>query len=80
VREHDNHLGQRGNGDQQIRIVLRYNAVMRDWSVKINDQVHEHVTSDIVEALVECQLIVAETSLIVEQYWNPSTLVAQRAI
>jgi hypothetical protein len=36
---------------------------MRDWSVVINGQRHDHVATEVVEALVECELIVAETSL-----------------
>jgi hypothetical protein len=34
-----------------------------DWSVEINGRRHEHVTTATIESLVECALIVAETSL-----------------
>jgi hypothetical protein len=47
----------------QIRINLWHNDETLDWSIEINGRRHEHVTSEIVEALVESQLIVAETSL-----------------
>jgi hypothetical protein len=43
---------------------------MRDWSVVINGQRHEHVTTEVVEALVECELIVAETSLTHEHEYD----------
>jgi hypothetical protein len=39
-------------------ISFRYNDESLDWSVKINGQRHEHVTSEVMEALVECALIV----------------------
>jgi hypothetical protein len=61
--EPDNLLAYRRNRMQQINIKLERNDEMRDWSVEIDGQRHEHVTSDLVEALVECELIVAETSL-----------------
>jgi hypothetical protein len=48
---------------QQIRINLWHNDEAQDWSIEINGLCHEHVTSEIVEALVECALIVAEKSL-----------------
>jgi hypothetical protein len=47
----------------QIRINLWHNDERLDWSIEINGQRHEHVTSEIVEALVESHLIIAETSL-----------------
>jgi hypothetical protein len=34
-----------------------------DWSIEINGQRHDHVTSEVMEALVECAVIVVETSL-----------------
>jgi hypothetical protein len=36
---------------------------MLDWSIEINGLRHEHVTSEIIETLVECAVIVAEKSL-----------------
>jgi hypothetical protein len=56
---------------QQITITLWRNITMRDWSVVINGQRHEHVTTEVVEALVECALIVAETSLTYEDDYDP---------
>jgi hypothetical protein len=44
-------------------ISFRYNDESLDWSVKINGQRHEHVTSEVMEALVECAMIVAQMSL-----------------
>lgn len=51
---------------QQLLVTLWRNVATQDWSVVINGQRHEHVTTEAVEALVECELIVAETSLINE--------------
>ena len=48
---------------QQIKIDLWHNDEMLDWSIEINGLRHEHVSSEIVETLVECALIVAEKSL-----------------
>ena len=48
---------------QQIKIDLWHNDEMLDWSIEINGLRHEHVTSDIIETLVECAVIVAEKSL-----------------
>jgi hypothetical protein len=47
-----------------IPLILSYNAESLDWSVEIDDQRHEHVTSKVLEALVECAVIVAQMSLI----------------
>jgi hypothetical protein len=49
--------------EQEIRINLWYNDEVPDWSIEINGCRHEHVTSETVEALVECVLIVAQSSL-----------------
>ena len=43
-------------------ISVRHNDESLDWSVKINGRHHEHVTSEVMEALVECALIVAQMS------------------
>jgi hypothetical protein len=48
---------------QQIKIDLWHNDEALDWSIEINGLRHEHVTSEIMETLVECALIVAEKSL-----------------
>jgi hypothetical protein len=48
---------------QQIKIDLWHNEEVLDWSIEINGLRHEHVTSEILETLVECALIVAEKSL-----------------
>jgi hypothetical protein len=47
----------------QIKIDLWHNVEALDWSIEINGLRHEHVTSEIIETLVECVLIVAEKSL-----------------
>jgi hypothetical protein len=49
--------------EQEIKICLWHNDESLDWSTEINGQRHEHVTSEIVEALVECALILAQISL-----------------
>ena len=59
--------GQNGSSVQQIRITLWHNFAMRDWSAVINGQCHEHVTIEVIEALVESELIVAETALTHQQ-------------
>jgi hypothetical protein len=48
---------------KQLKIDVWHNDEALDWSIEINGLRHEHVTSEILEALVECALIVAETSL-----------------
>ena len=48
---------------QRITIDLWHNDETVDWSIEINGRRHEHVTSEIIEALVESVLIGAETSL-----------------
>jgi hypothetical protein len=47
---------------REITVKLWHND-SDDWSIEINGLCHEHVTSAIIESLVECELIVAETSL-----------------
>jgi hypothetical protein len=49
---------------RQIKIDLWHNDEALDWSIEINGLRNEHVTSETLEALVECALIVAEGSLI----------------
>jgi hypothetical protein len=49
--------------EREIKICLWHNDESLDWSMEINGQRHEHVTSEIMEALVECALIVAQMSL-----------------
>jgi hypothetical protein len=46
-----------------INIVLVHNKESFDWSVTINGLCHEHVTSEVMEALVECALIIGQMSL-----------------
>jgi hypothetical protein len=46
-----------------IHLILWHNNESLDWSIEIDGQRHEHVTSEVMEALVECALIVAQMSL-----------------
>lgn len=48
---------------QDIGISISLNEGSLDWSIEINGLLHEHVTSEVMEALVECSLIVAQTLL-----------------
>jgi hypothetical protein len=48
---------------KQITIDLWRNDEALDCSVEINGLRHEHITSEIMEDLVECALIVAERTL-----------------
>jgi hypothetical protein len=48
---------------QEIKISLWHNDESLDWSIEIDGLRHEHVTSEVMEALVECTLIVAQMSL-----------------
>jgi hypothetical protein len=48
---------------QEINIKMWRNDEAQDWSIEINGLRHEHVTSEIMEDLVECALIVAEKTL-----------------
>jgi hypothetical protein len=47
-----------------IEIHIWRNDESFDWSVEINGQRHQQVTSEVMEALVECAVIFAETSLV----------------
>jgi hypothetical protein len=49
---------------QGIAIQMWFNDESLDWSVEINGQCHEHVTSEVMEALVECAVLVAETCVV----------------
>jgi hypothetical protein len=49
--------------ERELKICMRHHDESLDWSIEINGQRHEHVTSDVMEALVECAMIIAETSL-----------------
>lgn len=77
MREPDNLLPFGRKRVQQINITLWRNDEMLDWSVEIGGRRHEHVTSEIVEALVECELIVAETSLVDQQWHDPGMALEQ---
>ena len=46
-----------------VEIHMWLNDEALDWSVEINGRRHDHVTSEVMEALVECAVIVAETSV-----------------
>jgi hypothetical protein len=48
---------------QEIKFRLWRNAEAQDWSVEINGLRHEHVSSEILEDLVETALIVGEEQL-----------------
>jgi hypothetical protein len=48
---------------QEITIRLWRNAA-GDWSVEINSLRHEHVSTEVMESLVESAMIVAEESLV----------------
>jgi len=77
AREPDHFLACGPNRMQQIKITLWHNHEIQDWSVEIDGQRHEHVTCELVEALVECELIVAETSLINQQCCDPGNFKQQ---
>ena len=47
---------------QEINIKLWLDEA-RDWSIEINGLRHDHISSEILEDLVECALIVAQKSL-----------------
>jgi hypothetical protein len=47
----------------EMKIRVWHNDEALDWSIEINGRRYDHVTSEIMEALVECQLILAQTSL-----------------
>jgi hypothetical protein len=49
---------------EEITIRLWRNRAGDDWSLEINGQRYEHVSTEIMENLVECALIVAEGSRI----------------
>jgi hypothetical protein len=47
----------------EINIKLWRNHASADWSIEINGQLHEHVSTQEMEDLVEATMIVAEKSL-----------------
>ena len=80
MREPYNYAGLPTDSDkQQITIILSRKIDTRDWSVVVNGQRHEHVTTEVLEALVECELILAETSLTDEHHYGPETSVGREA-
>src|ERR1700744_2858000 len=48
---------------QELHVQISRNAEAEDWSVVINGLRYEHISSQILEDLVECAVIVAENSL-----------------
>ena len=61
---------------QRIEIVLWFDQ-SNDWSLEVNGVRHEHVTSQLVEDLVECALVVADNVLAEDE--PPGTARAPRA-
>jgi len=51
------------SNEQTIQLLISRSEESLDWSIEVNGHLHEHVTSEVMEALVECAVIVAETSL-----------------
>ena len=49
---------------KELRLQISRNEEAGDWSVVINGLRYEHISSQIMEDLVECAVIVAENSLI----------------
>jgi hypothetical protein len=49
---------------REINIKLCRNEELHDWSIEINGQCHEHVSSEGLTELVEGSLIIAARSLI----------------
>jgi hypothetical protein len=47
----------------RIQITLCYNRELGDWSIQIDDKWHRHITSNVLEALVEGAVAEAEMSL-----------------
>ena len=75
-----NSMSYQHEGVRQIIITLRHNTVTQHWSVEIDGERYEHVTTDFIEALVECQLIVAEKSLTDLHCLKPRVAATQRAV
>jgi hypothetical protein len=49
--------------EQGLNIIMTYNRQSLDWSVEINGLRHEGITKEVMEALVECAVIVGEALL-----------------
>jgi hypothetical protein len=49
---------------KELHLQVSRNEETADWSVVINGLRYEHISSEILEGLVECALIVVENSLI----------------
>ena len=50
-------------GKMDIHIILSYNDEVGDWSVEIDGHLHVHISTEVIEALVEYKLIVAYSLL-----------------
>jgi hypothetical protein len=62
----------------EIRIIMCWHkGACKDWSVAIGGQLHTHISTDILEALIECEVIVAETSLTRQECTHEVRLVHQ---
>jgi hypothetical protein len=65
---------------RSINIQLWPNEGARDWSIEINGTRHEHVTSGIMEDLVECAIIVAQTLLTQDVHADPMVGGSERGV
>jgi len=50
-----------------IKIVLYRNYRQQDWSLEIDDKRLDHISTETVDALVECALVAAQQRLLLPQ-------------
>ena len=49
--------------EKHIHIILSHNDETRDWSVEIDGYLHAHISTEVIEALVEWKLMESYTLL-----------------
>jgi hypothetical protein len=60
---------------QEIRIIMCWHkSGRRDWSIAIDGRLHAHISTEILEALIESEVLITETSLTdqecADQVWS----------
>jgi hypothetical protein len=53
----DHHLSWAETSQQRLNISFCLNSDSDDWTLQINEDVHRHISCDVLEALVEGNLI-----------------------
>jgi hypothetical protein len=56
-REPDTVLPLKRARNKHIHIILSHDDELGEWSVEIDGDLYAHISTDVIEALVECKLI-----------------------